>query len=67
MEKTKLSNYSVRKSLEILIKKGLIVSSGAGRAVKYEISFGTQGYLTKLQLKLKNIAKYNNLISKNRV
>lgn len=67
LEKTKLSNYSVRKSLEILIKKGLIVSSGAGRAVKYEISFGTQGYLTKLQLKLKNIAKYNNLISKNRV
>ena len=34
-----------------------------GRSTKYEISFGTQGYLTKIQMKLQTLAKLNNLFS----
>jgi len=34
-----------------------------GRSTKYEISFGTQGYLTKIQMKLQTLAKLNNLLS----
>lgn len=36
---------------------------GNGRSTKYEISFGTQGYLTKIQMKLQTLAKLNNLLS----
>ena len=36
---------------------------GNGRSTKYEISFGTQGYLTKIQMKLQTLAKLNNLFS----
>ena len=55
--------HFVKKSLINLLEKGLITTIGNGRSTKYEISFGTQGYLTKIQMKLQTLAKLNNLLS----
>ena len=57
------TEYFVKKSLINLLEKGLITTIGNGRSTKYEISFGTQGYLTKIQMKLQTLAKLNNLLS----
>lgn len=46
------TEHFVKKSLINLLEKGLITTIGNGRSTKYEISFGTQGYLTKIQMKL---------------
>ena len=53
----------IKKSLINLLEKGLITTIGNGRSTKYEISFGTQGYLTKIQMKLQALARLNNLLS----
>jgi len=57
------TEHFVKKSLINLLEKGLITTIGNGRSTKYEISFGTQGYLTKIQMKLQTLAKLNNLLS----
>ena len=56
------TEHFVKKSLINLLEKGLITTIGNGRSTKYEISFGTQGYLTKIQMKLQTLAKLNNLL-----
>ena len=60
---SKNTEHFVKKSLANLLEKGLITTIGNGRSTKYEISFGTQGYLTKIQMKLQTLAKLNNLFS----
>ena len=57
------TEHFIKKSLINLLEKGLITTIGNGRSTKYEISFGTQGYLTKIQMKLQTLAKLNNLLS----
>ena len=57
------TEHFVKKSLINLLEKGLITTIGNGRSTKYEISFGTQGYLTKIQMKLQTLAKLNSLFS----
>lgn len=66
IEYTGYTDYVIRKSITSLIDKELIASIGAGRATKYEIKFGTQGYLTKIQIQLQSLAKFNNLILENK-
>ena len=56
------TEHFVKKSLINLLEKRLITTIGNGRSTKYEISFGTQGYLTKIQMKLQTLAKLNNLL-----
>lgn len=60
---SKSTEHFVKKSLTNLLEKGLIAIVGNGRSTKYGISFGTQGYLTKIQMKLQTLAKLNNLFS----
>jgi len=60
---SKNTEHFIKKSLTNLLVKGLIATIGNGRSTKYEISFGTQGYLTKIQMKLQTLAKLNNLFS----
>jgi len=60
---SKNTEHFIKKSLTSLLAKGLIATIGNGRSTKYEISFGTQGYLTKIQMKLQTLAKLNNLFS----
>lgn len=59
IKKSQLNDYLIRKSLVSLINKELIISMGAGRATKYEIKVGTQGYFAKIQTQLQNLVKLN--------
>lgn len=58
-----LSEHHTRKAISHLVAKELISILGNGKSTRYEISFGTQGYLTKIQMKLQTLAKINNFLS----